>query len=152
MMNNFYITSGVGSGQTELNSFDCALFNSGVANYNLVRISSILPPDSEEHTSVCLNEGAILHTAYASISSNISNKTISAAIAVGIPTDSAKIGVIMEFSGFCTKDVALEKVSNMVKDAMRLRGYQLKELKTSVREIFSNGDGYVTAFAGIAIW
>lgn len=152
MMNNFYITSGVGSGQTELNSFDCALFNSGVANYNLVRISSILPPCSEECTSVCLKEGAILHTAYAAISSKISNKTISAAIAVGIPIDNAKIGVIMEFSDYCNKDVALKKVSTMVEDAMRLRGYQVKEIKTSVAETVSNGNGFVTAFAGIAIW
>ena len=117
-----------------------------------MRISSILPPYSEECTSVCLKEGAILHTAYAAISSKISNKTISAAIAVGIPIDNAKIGVIMEFSDYCNKDVALKKVSTMVEDAMRLRGYQVKEIKTSVAETVSNGNGFVTAFAGIAIW
>jgi len=39
-----YIASGLGSGPTELASFDAALNNAGVANYNLLKLSSIIPP------------------------------------------------------------------------------------------------------------
>lgn len=40
------ITSGTGTGQTELSAFDNALWNAGIANYNLIKLSSIIPPAS----------------------------------------------------------------------------------------------------------
>lgn len=41
------ISSGTGTGLTKLSAFDSALNNAGVANYNLIRLSSIIPPRSE---------------------------------------------------------------------------------------------------------
>jgi arginine decarboxylase len=41
------VTKGIGSGPTELAAFDQALVNAGVANFNLIYLSSVLPPDSE---------------------------------------------------------------------------------------------------------
>jgi arginine decarboxylase len=41
------ITEGVGNGPTELAAFDQALVHAGVANYNLIYLSSVLPPGSE---------------------------------------------------------------------------------------------------------
>ena len=38
------ITSGIGSGPTKLSAFDAALNHAGVANYNLIRLSSVIPP------------------------------------------------------------------------------------------------------------
>jgi arginine decarboxylase len=40
------ITCGTGEGPTPLAAFDQALLNAGVANYNLIYLSSIIPPDS----------------------------------------------------------------------------------------------------------
>jgi arginine decarboxylase len=40
------ITGGTGEGPTALAAFDQALLNAGVANYNLIYLSSIIPPDS----------------------------------------------------------------------------------------------------------
>jgi len=42
-----HISSGVGTGPTKLSAFDAALHYSGVSNYNLVRLSSVVPPGSE---------------------------------------------------------------------------------------------------------
>lgn len=42
-----YIASGLGSGPTKLAAFDSALNHAGVANYNLLRLSSVVPPKSE---------------------------------------------------------------------------------------------------------
>ncbi len=42
-----YISSGRGTGPTSLSAFDAALNEAGVANYNLIRLSSIIPPDSK---------------------------------------------------------------------------------------------------------
>jgi arginine decarboxylase len=41
------VSEGAGTGPTELSAFDQALVKAGVANYNLIYLSSVLPPDSE---------------------------------------------------------------------------------------------------------
>jgi len=41
------ITEGVGTGPTELAAFDQALVKGGIANYNLIYLSSVLPPESD---------------------------------------------------------------------------------------------------------
>ncbi len=40
------VTSGTGTGPTALAAFDAALLAAGVANYNLIPLSSIIPPGS----------------------------------------------------------------------------------------------------------
>lgn len=41
-----HVTSGVGVGPTSLSAFDAALNHAGIANYNLIRLSSVVPPNS----------------------------------------------------------------------------------------------------------
>lgn len=41
------ITSGTGKGDTELAALDAALLKAGIGNYNLVFLSSIIPPNSQ---------------------------------------------------------------------------------------------------------
>lgn len=43
---NIYITYGIGEGLTKLAAFDAALFDAGIANYNLIRLTSVIPPHS----------------------------------------------------------------------------------------------------------
>lgn len=43
---NIQVSSGVGLGPTELSAFDQSLVHAGVANYNLIYLSSVLPPSS----------------------------------------------------------------------------------------------------------
>jgi arginine decarboxylase len=40
------LTRGIGRGPTELAAFDAALMDAGVANYNLICLSSVIPPGS----------------------------------------------------------------------------------------------------------
>lgn len=40
------ITAGVGSGKTALSAFDMALYEAGIANYNLIPLSSVIPTGS----------------------------------------------------------------------------------------------------------
>jgi arginine decarboxylase len=42
-----HLTSGIGSGPTKLSAFDAALNDAGIANYNLIRLSSVIPPSTE---------------------------------------------------------------------------------------------------------
>lgn len=151
-MKKYSIFSSIGVGTTKLNSFDDALLGSKVANYNLVKISSILPAGSEKSNFVNLEEGKVLHTAYASITSKEKNVVCSAAIGVAIPVDFTKIGVIMEFSDFCAKGIAEETVRTMLTEAMFKRNYKIKEIQIASSEIISDGLNFATAFAGICIW
>lgn len=41
------VVSGIGTGPTTLSAFDSALNHAGVANYNLIRLSSVIPPNSK---------------------------------------------------------------------------------------------------------
>lgn len=41
-----FVTTGTGDGPTPLAAFDAALINAGVANYNLLYLSSVIPADA----------------------------------------------------------------------------------------------------------
>ena len=43
---NIPVTYGTGSGLTELSAFDSALNDAGVANYNILHLSSVIPPET----------------------------------------------------------------------------------------------------------
>jgi arginine decarboxylase len=42
-----HIATGIGAGPTTLSAFDAALNDAGIANYNLLKLSSVIPPSSE---------------------------------------------------------------------------------------------------------
>lgn len=151
-MKKFFICSSIGNGKYELTSFDSALKNSNLANYNLVKVSSILPANIQKQKSVDIAEGSVLYTAFAHKTTNKSGEIVSAAIAVGIPIDKTKIGVIMEFSGNCSMLDAEKQVHTMVKEAMENRGYEIEKILSSVKEVCCDGKCFVTAFAALAMW
>ena len=68
------IATGVGRDQRPLVAFDKALLNAGVGNYNLVKLSSILPAKAVWCDTRILRkdvpDGSLLPTAYATISSD----------------------------------------------------------------------------------
>lgn len=41
------VSPGSGTGDTTLSAFDCALKNAGIHNFNLIKLSSIIPPQTE---------------------------------------------------------------------------------------------------------
>jgi arginine decarboxylase len=43
---NIHLATGLGSGPTTLSAFDAALNDAGIANYNLIRLSSVIPPNT----------------------------------------------------------------------------------------------------------
>ena len=147
----FKMIAGCGRGRTELNSFDNALQNAGVGNYNLIRVSSILPPFCKESTNLDVQQGAVLPIAYSTINSSHIGDEIVAAIGVGIPTDSINVGVIMEYSAINPSVDVERTVKQMVEDAMKNRNIQvadvlLKSCRNTVR------DDHECVFAAVALW
>ena len=151
-MKKYLITASAGWGNYKLTSFDDALRNSDIGNYNLVKVSSILPVATQRVNKVDIEEGSVLYTAFSSLSSNISGERISAAVAVGISEDSEEIGVIMELSDKLDKLQIEDTIKSMVIESMEARGYKIKEIIIKSQTVVSDGKGYATAFAALAMW
>lgn len=152
MFTKFYINAGMGYGNSYLTSFDDALLQTGIGNYNLVRVSSILPSRMVRQKSIDIEEGSPLHIAYAEISSCTPGEVMSVAVSVGIPVDKSNIGVIMEQALFDGEKETVKKVETMVKEAMINRGYEIEQIITYSCEAMSTGNGYTTIIAGLAMW
>ena len=156
LANRFYMGHGKGFGKTRLASFDNALLDSGVGNYNLVRLSSILPVQALDiqMSRIDLPLGSLLPIAYAEITTNDADDPAVAAIAIGVPKDKTKCCVIMEYEALGkTEPEALEIVKNMVKEAFHNRGWELDHIMETCASAHPERSGdYATAFACVAEW
>lgn len=128
----FKIVAGAAEGKHRLTAFDHALLKAGIANINLVRISSILPPGAQQDQDMVIAPGTLAPTAYGAICSDIPGTKISAAVGVGLSPDT--FGVIMEFAGECGKDEAEAHITSMIREAFKLRELSLKEIRIKSTE------------------
>jgi arginine decarboxylase len=147
-----YCTAGAGVGVSafELVSFDRALREAGFADYNLLRVSSILPPGVALRPSVDVPKGSLLPIAYGAFSSDEAERTIAAAVSLAFPTDPREVGVIMETEGYMTEREAHEMVSAMAEEAMEDRNLRIARLE--VVAIEAQVELCTTVFAGVALW
>jgi arginine decarboxylase len=122
-------TTGHAEGGTALNAFDNALLAAGIGNINLIKISSILPPDVPVVELPKIKPGALVPTAYAAITSETPGETVAAAVGYALPDDPAKNGVIMEFHGVATRDEAERQIRAMLEEAFRVRGEPMAEMR-----------------------
>ena len=122
-------TAGHAEGGTSLNAFDNALLAAGIGNINLVKVSSILPPEVPVIDLPKIKPGALIPTAYAAITSEVPGETVAAAVGYAVPDDPAKNGVIMEFHGVASKAEAERQINAMLDEAFQVRGETIRELK-----------------------
>lgn len=113
-----FFTKGVGRSIRELESFESALRDAGISQYNLVRVSSIIPPNCEvisrEKGIPLLHPGGITFLVLARIQSNEPNRLMSACIGLGIPKDTNTYGYLSEYENYGESDeVAGEKAEDM---------------------------------------
>jgi arginine decarboxylase len=120
-------TAGHAEGGTTLNAFDNALLAAGIGNINLLKVSSILPPDVPVIELPKIKPGALIPTAYAAITSETPGQTVAAAVGYAVPDDPAKNGVIMEFHGVATRDEAERQIDAMLEEAFRVRGELMRD-------------------------
>jgi len=133
----YVLVRGHGSGRRALNAFDAALVDAGVGDYNLTRVSSILPPGAIAGRTIPLAPGARLPIAYASELAEEPGHRLSAAIAVALPADPQAVGVIMEFHAHGAADDAERIVREMAADALALRKIPLQEVVSIAVEAVS---------------
>ena len=121
------VTVGAAEGGTPLNAFDNALLAAGIGNVNLIKVSSIVPPEVDIVDLPQIKPGALVPTAYAAMTSETPGETVAAAVGYAVPDDPAKNGVIMEFHGVATKAEAERQIHLMLEEAFRVRGETIKE-------------------------
>ncbi|MCH8567511.1 MAG: arginine decarboxylase, pyruvoyl-dependent [Balneolales bacterium] len=126
----FSLVKGSGEGNTVLNAFDLALLNAGVGDTNLVRMSSIIPPNCELVDKIILPKGALIPVAYAAINSANPGEVISAAIGVGLPEKDGEPGLIMEFEDTAPLKEVEDIVRQMVVDGYEYRNRKYREILT----------------------
>src|SRR5213595_1025061 len=88
-----YLTKGVGKHREKLSSFEMALRSAGIAQYNLVRVSSIFPPHckliSLQEGQKLLKSGQVLHVVMSENATNEPHRLVAASVGVAIPEDLA---------------------------------------------------------------
>ena len=122
-------TAGHAEGSTPLNAFDNALLAAGIGNVNLVKISSIIPPDVDIVDLPRIKPGILVPTAYACVTSRVPGEVISAAVGYALPEDRTKAGVIMEHHDRVPKDTSERAIRQMLEEAFQVRGEKIREVK-----------------------
>jgi arginine decarboxylase len=100
----FFFTKGVGIHKEKLSSFELALRDAGIAPYNLVSVSSILPPGckkiSRNKGIRLLKPGEIVFCVMARNETNEPNRLIGTAIGCAVPKGNQKHGYLSEHHCF----------------------------------------------------
>src|SRR6267143_1146775 len=99
-----FLTKGVGRHKEKLTSFEMALRDAHLANFNLVRVSSIFPPhcelvDREEGMSM-LKPGQVVFAVIAESATNEPSRLVAASIGVAMPADPSHHGYISEHHSY----------------------------------------------------
>ena len=115
-----FLTKGVGKHKYQLKSFETALRQAGVAQQNLVQVSSILPPKckfiSREKGIKLLTPGTISFCVMARSDTNEHGRLVASSIGVAVPRDEDKWGYLSEVHGHGMNN---QQASDMAEDFSR---------------------------------
>lgn len=148
-LKHYTIVSGKGFSKYKLVAFDNALLNAGIGDYNLVKVSSILPAGCQYEENINIEKGSIIYAAYATVTVKDKQK-ITTAVAAAIPLDDADSGVI--FETYSDSGEAESDVCNMCMEAMENRDKNIKEIKSTSITVSGKSGGYVSGISAVIMW
>ena len=103
-----FLTKGVGKHKERLTSFELALRDAGIASQNLVRVSSIFPPNCKliprSQGLKYLNHGEVVFAVVAENSTREPHRLVAASIGLAIPADRSTYGYLSEHHSFGETD------------------------------------------------
>ncbi len=133
---NIYVVSGKGVGKTQLSAFDAALKDAGVHNYNLICLSSIIPPHSNIIVSERYNTpedeyGHKLYVVRATISSGKVGESLAAGVGWYRPEGDGR-GLFVEHETCGEGEETVKKkveqdIKNSLMDLCGFRGIEFDE-------------------------
>ncbi len=137
---NITISTGKGQGKTLLSAFDSALYDAGVSNYNLIVLSSIIPPGTmikQQKYKTPENEyGHKLYIVMSEKRSRESGRYIGAAVGWCQEEDGRGIFVehsFIENSEDMVKVQLEDEVKKSLSDLCHLRGYSFTPKKMNIK-------------------
>lgn len=102
--NAVFLTRGVGKHREKLTSFELALRAAGIAEYNLVRVSSIFPPNCrlipQQEGLKYLTPGQIVYTVMHDNATNEPHRLMAASVGLAIPANPSQYGYLSEHHSF----------------------------------------------------
>jgi arginine decarboxylase len=131
-----YLAKTIGRGSTELAAFDAALVGAGVANFNLIRLSSVIPPDGEiVEVERCpfAYEGAWgdrLYAVYAERRTSVAGEQVWAGVGWSQDPVTGR-GLFVEHEGAREQDVE-EEIRASLRDLHVIRGLDPGPIHTSI--------------------
>ncbi len=142
----FFITSGKASSPvSELNAFDMALKEAGIAQCNLVCVSSILPKGCKEIKRTMIPTGSITFAVLARMDGD-EGTTIGAGIAWAWAKD-LSYGIVAETHGHMDRKAMLEILEWKMREMAKIRELDINgiEYRTEVLNVPMDSYGCVVA-------
>lgn len=139
------VSRGVGTGRTRLSSFDAALRDAGVADYNLVRLSSVIPagstvvevPGTEQLQG---EHGDLLYCVYAEAYADCAGEDAWAGIAWSERIDGSGAGLFVEHHSH-RENVLRQDLRRSLEDLAEGRGGLYQPAGTTVVSATCEGSG-----------
>jgi arginine decarboxylase len=148
-----FLTKGKGVHKEKLTSFEMALRDAGIAPLNLVRVSSIHPPNckivSRQEGKKYLRDGQIAFAVMSENATNEPNRLIAASVGIAIPRDKKLFGYLSEHHSFGETekeagDYAEDLAAGMLATTLGLE-FDVNKSWDANREIYHLHDHIVTA-------
>ncbi len=137
----FFITSGKAvSPVSELNAFDLALKKAGIAQCNLVCVSSILPKDCKQIEKHNIDAGSVTFSVLARMD-GAEGTTIGAGIA-WTWAKSRKYGLVAEAHGFMDRKAVEETLEWKIREMAKIRGIQISPIEKRIETLRVPMDNY----------
>ncbi len=154
------VVSGVGTGKTILSAFDSALKDAGVYNYNLIALSSIIPPGSQvskidRYESPAEEYGHKLYVVKAEYRSEEVEKYIAAGVGWYQLEDGRGIFVEHEIKGETRIAVESEiklRIKNSLKDLAKFRHIRFEDSKVRSATAITQIKNHPTCVLVLAVY
>lgn len=99
-----FLVKGVGKDKDRIRSYEDALRSAGIAPFNIISVSSILPPGckfvSKNKGIKQLTPGELIFCVMSKNATNEPHRLIAAAVGVAIPKDPTQYGYLSEYTSF----------------------------------------------------
>jgi len=143
----FFVTGGKAIGKiSNLNAFDHALKNAGIANCNLVKVSSIIPPNCKEVAPKEIPIGSITYAVIAKADGR--EGTISAGIVWGFAKEK-NFGVVAEAYGSMDEIATRRILNERIQEMAKTRGINLCNVKYRIETLDVPKDSYGCAVVAL---
>jgi len=144
----FFVTKGEASSPiSELNAFDLALKNAGIAHCNLVPVSSILPKGCVHRERFDIPIGSITHLVMARMDGT-EGQNIGAAISWSWDVNGGS-GIVAETHGYMDREALLEIAEWKIKEMAKIRDMEIGEINFKCEDLRVPFDNYGCVIAAL---